>query len=62
MRKELGKGKQKGRKEEGKGKREEIREIGVKKKGNYPYFVSLFNLGPYYSKKSQQQKKGRRCT
>ena len=29
------------------GKREEEREIGVKKEENYPFFVSLFNIGPY---------------
>ena len=29
------------------GKREEKKGIVVKKKGKYPYFVSLFNIGPY---------------
>ena len=32
-------------------KREEKRGIGVKKEGQYPYFVFLFNIGPYDRKK-----------
>ena len=37
------------------GKREEKKGIVVKKKGKYPYFVSLFNIGPYDRQKSLQK-------
>ena len=31
--------------------------MGVKKEGNYPYFVSLFNIGPYDRKKVRKKGK-----
>ena len=36
---------EKGKKRRGK------REIGIKKEGNYLYFISMFNIGPYDRKK-----------
>ena len=32
------------------------REIGVQQAGKYPYFISLFNIGPYDCEKKVGQK------
>ena len=52
------KGKKKGKKgKKGKrgGKREQQEGIVEKQEGKYPYFASLFNIGPYDHQKSPQQ-------
>ena len=38
------------------GKREEKKGIVVKEEGKYPYFVSLFNIGPYDRQKSMPKR------
>ena len=45
-----GKGKNRNEGKKSRWKREEENEIWIKKEGNYSYFVSLFNIGPYYRK------------